>query len=374
MSQKTTLIIDSEQLKEISTLLLKTSERASASIPVLSHVLIDCKGDKCVLMTTNLSDSFSITIQPVESADFIAALPARKLFDIAKTAGHNTSIKLSLDGLRCIIKTKTSRFTLNCLPPGDFPKTTAPDEFVMSFDYKSLLPALKSVSHAMATNDARYVLNGTLLSFEQSKLVLVATDGHRLAIDSVDATDTISEPVRCIIPNSAVHSLLAMKGMDNDKIVVSLSQNTAAFAINNTLFQTKTIDGSYPNYKAVIPKNNYTLKFDAVTFKSALTRCSILTNGQQRGVTLQIDGQSLTLESNNAGEEAATESLDGELVSTTEDSFVTTFCIDYLKDAIDSTNGNEFLVNLSTNTNSPTVIITRPDESPLTCVVMGMRA
>jgi DNA polymerase-3 subunit beta len=151
-----------------------------------------------------------------------------------------------------------------------------------------LKDGLKKTSYAISTDETRYVLNGTLFSFKDNKLTLVATDGRRLALVDLELEFPRSQEIDIIVPTKAVMELQRLVKDEGD-VKVSIGENQIAFEINQTLLVSKLIEGNYPNYRQVIPseaKERVTLERE--TLLNAVRRVALLASEKSNSVKLSF--------------------------------------------------------------------------------------
>jgi DNA polymerase-3 subunit beta len=164
----------------------------------------------------------------------------------------------------------------------------------------------------MAQDDVRHFLNGTLINVSKQTLTAVATDGHRLALSTQALASELSEYVNIIIPRKGVNEIQHLLA-DRNEMDITLSFNTQHVRIEGDDFTltSKLVDGRYPEYQKVIPKNNSALlTVDRDILKTALTRVSILSNEKVRGVRLELTRGQMRLLSNNPEQEQAEDEIE----------------------------------------------------------------
>ena len=239
---------------------------------------------------------------------------------------------------------------------------------VFSVPQKTLKSLLSQVSFAMAVHDIRYYLNGILFVAEGKQLSLVATDGHRLAFAS--ATLDVEVPKQeVILPRKTVIELQRLLSDAEGAIEMQFASNQARFTFGGMEFVTKLVEGKFPDYNRVIPKNHknkITLGRD--TLLKTLQRTAILTSDKFKGVRLNIDPGTLRLASNNAEQEEAVDELD---IDYGGDSIEIGFNVTYLIDAL--SNMSQEMVSLELSDGNSSALLTIPDNATFKYVVMPMR-
>ncbi len=341
------------------------------TLPILANVLIRKTGPQVQLTTSDLE------IQIRTSADlggddgnYGITVGARKLIDILRTMPGDQTISLEATGGKLILKGGKSRFTLQSLPAEDFPLVQESASFGPTFSVpqKTLKGLLNQVAFAMAVHDIRYYLNGILFVAEGTQLSLVATDGHRLAFAS--ATLDVEVPKQeVILPRKTVLELQRLLSDKDGDIAMQFANNQAKFSFEGMEFVTKLVEGKFPDYNRVIPKNhknNLTLGRGALL--QTLQRTAIMTSDKFKGVRLNLEPGLLRVASNNAEQEEAVDELD---IDYGGDAIEIGFNVTYLIDAL--TNMSQDMVKLELSDGNNSALITNPENEHFKYVVMPMR-
>jgi DNA polymerase-3 subunit beta len=280
------------------------------------------------------------------------------------------TVSLESNQSKLVLKGGKSRFTLQTLPAEDFPLVQEAPSFGATFSVpqKTLKDLLNQVSFAMAVHDIRYYLNGILFVAEGKQLSLVATDGHRLAF----ATATLDVEVprqEVILPRKTVLEMQRLLSDAEGAIEMQFASNQAKFSFGGMEFVTKLVEGKFPDYNRVIPKNHK----NAVTLGRApllasLQRTAILTSEKFKGVRLNIEPGTLRVASNNAEQEEAVDELD---IDYGGDAIEIGFNVTYLIDAL--ANMEQDMVTMELADANSSALITIPENSQFKYVVMPMR-
>jgi len=220
----------------------------------------------------------------------------------------------------------------------------------------------------MAVHDIRYYLNGILFVAEGKQLSLVATDGHRLAYASA-LLDVEVPRQEVILPRKTV---LEMQRLLNDKegaIEMQFANNQAKFSFEGMEFVTKLVEGKFPDYNRVIPKNHKnTVTMGRTSLLACLQRTAILTSEKFKGVRLNLDPGTLRVASSNAEQEEAVDELE---IDYGGDSIEIGFNVTYLIDVL--SNMDQDMVKLDLADSNSSALITIPDNTTFKYVVMPMR-
>ena len=345
------------------------------TLPILANVLIRKTGNALQLTTSDLEIQIRTTAElGGDTGDFTTTVGARKLIDILKTMPGDQTVSLESSQSKLILKGGKSRFTLQSLPAEDFPLVQESAAFgpVFAVPQKTLKDLLGQVSFAMAVQDIRYYLNGILFVAEGKTLSLVATDGHRLAFAS--ATLDVEVPKQeVILPRKTVielQRLLSDAGGENQPhIEMQFANNQAKFTFGGMEFVTKLVEGKFPDYNRVIPKNHkHHITLGRTTLLASLQRAAILTSEKFKGVRMSFAPGLMGIASSNAEQEEAKEELE---IDYGGDSFEIGFNVGYLMDVL--ANMSQDMVTVSLQDANSSALITNPEYEGFKYVVMPMR-
>lgn len=344
------------------------------TLPILSNVLISIHQQKVSIIGTDLEieltghSSFS---EPL-STSWKLTLPGRKLLDICRALPENAAIELYQDKQQVVLRSQRSRFTLSTLPAEDYPNTEQVSMHLqIKINAKELLQLLQHTYFAMAQQDVRYYLNGMLFEFYPNTLRAVATDGHRLATDTINAPITEEHRLQVIVPRKGVLELMRLLSNSENEIILSVGNNYIQAIGENYTFVSKLIEGRFPDYQRVIPKNgDKKIIVNREALKQALVRSAILCNDKVRGVFLELKPNSLRILANNPEQELAEEEL---TVAYSGADFGLAFNVNYLLDILNTLTSEDVeLIFASTHNNS--LLVAEPNGSKdQAFVVMPMR-
>jgi DNA polymerase III subunit beta len=341
------------------------------TLPILANVLIRKTGSSVQLTTSDLEIQIRTTAElDGDSGNFTTTVGARKLIDILRTMPADQVVSLESNANKLILKGGKSKFTLQSLPAEDFPLVQEAANFgpVFSVPQKTLKDLLNQVSFAMAVHDIRYYLNGILFVAEGKQLSLVATDGHRLAF--ANSTLDVEVPRQeVILPRKTVLELQRLLSDAEGAIEMQFANNQAKFKFGGMEFVTKLVEGKFPDYNRVIPKNHKNaVTLGRVPLLASLQRTAILTSEKFKGVRLNIEPGTLRVASNNAEQEEAVDELD---IDYGGDAIEIGFNVTYLIDAL--ANMEQEMVKMELADSNSSALITIPENSTFKYVVMPMR-
>ena len=345
------------------------------TLPILANVLIRKTGSTLQFTTSDLEIQIRTSAElDGDPGTFTTTVGARKVIDILRTLPSDQTVSLESSQNKLILKGGKSRFTLQSLPAEDFPLVQESPSYgpVFSVPQKTLKALLSQVSFAMAVHDIRYYLNGILFVAEGKKLALVATDGHRLAYTS--ATLDVEVPKQeVILPRKTVlelQRLLSDAGGDNEpQIQMQFASNQAIFSFEGMEFVTKLVEGKFPDYNRVIPRNhNNHVTLGRTVLLASLQRSAIMTSDKFKGVRLNIEPGALRVTANNAEQEEASDELD---IDYGGEPIEIGFNVSYLIDALG--NMDQEMVTLSLADSNSSALVTIPNNDSFKYVVMPMR-
>ena len=340
------------------------------TLPILSNVLLEKAAERLTLLATDIEIQITTRTNAVGKESIALTVAARKLQDILRSLPESSEVTLTLDDKRLQVKASKSRFNLQTLPAEDFPRMSMADgqttRIVMT--QKQFRHLLALVQYSMAQQDIRYYLNGLLLVVSGSEMRVVATDGHRLAY----ATEALAESQQnceVIVPRKTVLELSRQLADNDEPLEIILTPTQAQFRFGDIELVTKLIDGKFPDYERVIPKQHtklLTLKRDQLL--QSLQRAAILTNEKFRGVRLVLDDGSLKIMSTNAEQEEAQEEIE---VDYHGENLDVGFNVTYLLDVLNNISTETIQCHLADASSS--ALFTLPDNERFKYVVMPMR-
>lgn len=275
-------------------------------MPILSNVLIQAEDGQLSLTTTNLDLGIRCRIQAdVEKAGGIT-LPVRKLATIVKALPNSDVEVDASSGNQAKITSGGSLFRIMGIAEDEFPPLPSfADQHVFELPQDELLGMLKSVSYAQSQDENRYILNGVYFVFGEDKLTLVATDGRRLGLISRDMEVTEENAGKLILPAKTVNELERLLGQGKD-VKITFSDRQVAFEIqiddeDGGLVETiylvsKIVEGNYPNYKQVIPKETENrVKVERELLSECVQRAALVTSDKNNSIKLKLGNNLLEI-------------------------------------------------------------------------------
>jgi DNA polymerase-3 subunit beta len=339
------------------------------TMPILANVLLVTKDGSLSVTATDLEVELVATAAvDTESAGEVT-VPGRKLLDICRALPDGATIDVSLSGDKLSVRSGRSKFSLATLPAAEFPtvEDIGADQSI-EVSQKTLARLLEKTHFAMAQQDVRYYLNGLLIETGDNYLRAVATDGHRLALCQVAEEGRNLPEQQVIVPRKGVLELQRLLSGEGD-VTIELGANHIRLQLDGNRLTSKLIDGRFPEYDRVIPKDtDNELLADREVFKGALQRTAILSNEKYRGIRLVIRDSGVVLQAHNPEQEEAEEELE---VQYSGEDIEIGFNVNYLVDALSAITSDE--VSISVVDGNSSCLLREPGNDDCKYVVMPMR-
>lgn len=269
---------------------VQTAINAKSSLPILSNILIEANDDNLVLTTTDLDIGIISTIPVKPSVAGAITVPAKKFSDIIKELPDGEMISVSVKKNNLVtIDCEKSSFKIMGLPKEDFPQLPEfKDKDTISLQQKKLKKMLRLTDFAISHDETRYVLNGILFVIKPSHIRMVATDGRRLAMmeDKMQLPKTLER--KLIVPTKTIGELERTLGDDGD-VKIFFSDNQIFFDAGSTRIVSRLIEGEFPNYEQVIPKEpKEKVAVSREKLLSAIRRVALFTNPESMAVKVDV--------------------------------------------------------------------------------------
>lgn len=279
---------------------------SKATMPILSNVLIEAEKDQISLTTTNLDLGIRCKIKAEVKETGAVTLPVKRLagivrelpnVDVTFDGSPNHQVKLTSGG---------STFRIMGIGKDEFPPLPEfGEEKAYSLEQAELVTMLKSVAYAQSTDETRYILNGVYFNFKDGKLALVATDGRRLALVAKEMDVPAESAGAIILPAKTVAELTRLldKG---EKVKINFNDRRAAFQIatdkdssgliDHVYLYSKVVEGNYPNYQQVIPKETHQrIKLERELFLQCVHRAALVCSEKANSVKIKLTSNLLEI-------------------------------------------------------------------------------
>ncbi len=340
------------------------------TLPILGNVLINAEKDNVSFTATDMEVEVSAKVTATIPKAGSLTVPARKLLDICRSLPAEAKVSIEETDKRLKVQTGKSRFVLATLPANEFPSVSfSGSQKSLEIDSADLIAIISGTQFAMAHQDVRYYLNGLLLEAGGRSIKAVATDGHRLAFSERPSNSELPETLQVIVPRKGIAEIQRIAGHQKGPMMIELGANALRITTDSQALTVKLIEGKFPDYERVIPKNcSRTATASKESLKSALQRTSILSNEKFRGVRLSFKDNALKATAHNPEQEEAEEEIE---INYSGDELEIGFNVSYLLDVLNVIDAPEVQINFSDANSS--CVITNPADTSASYVVMPMR-
>lgn len=349
------------------------------TMPILSNILLEAKQDGVEIVATDLELGMRGLYKATVLKTGGVTISARKLFEIIKELPSSEIELTAGDNNWTTIQAGKSQFKVVGLPSAEYPALPAIErEGLTPLSGDGFLELIRKTLFAAGDNDARYILNGLLVTLvvtdNKTALRLVGTDGHRLAVAEQEVGKAGSkggpQEIKAIIPKKAAQEMrrLLEEG-GNGEPLIGFTKNLMIFRKSGLLLTSRLMEGNYPNYQQVIPKEGgKKISVNRVELESALRRVSVLSKDKANAVKVSFESGKMTLFSSNPDYGEATEELparyEGEALNTG-------FNARYLLDVFSVMDGES--ISLQMETPLSPCLIQEPESPGFKCVVMPIK-
>ena len=348
------------------------------TMPVLSNILLETKQDGIELVATDLEIGMRGHYKAEVLEPGSCAVSARKLYEILKELPDSEIALTAQENNWVQIQTGKSQFKIVGLAASEFPALpTVEREGRIAIPGTGLASLIRKTLFAVGDNDARYILNGLMITLTSSEkkvtMRLVGTDGHRLAVAESElppgpATDLPKE-IKAIIPRKAAQEMRRLVEEEEGEPLLGFTKNLVTFQKSGLFLTSRVMEGTYPNYQQVIPKDSSKKAVvDRAALEGALRRVAVLSKDKTNAVRVTLETGRLTLFTSNPDVGEATEDL---TVQYRGENLTTGFNVRYLLDALAVMDGETVHLEMK-NALSPCLL--RPEGDPgFMCVIMPMK-
>ena len=266
------------------------------TLPVLSNVLLEAEDNAVWISGTDLDVSIRVKVPASVDQGGAITAPGKKLQELTREL-PDEPVDLQVRGQQLEIGCGYSRFKLNGLASEEFPNFPAIDfEEGWTVSEDSLRKLIQATAFAVSTEESRPILNGVLWELEESRMSMVATNGHRLAKMVVESGSASAGKADFIVPPSALNQVERLFDGEDD-LTVARGGNYLGFRSATREVYTRLIDGKYPNYEQVIPKDNDKLAtVDKDAMEAAVRRMKVVASSQTHRIKLSFDSDRVQLD------------------------------------------------------------------------------
>ena len=292
---------------------LKVVSRAVSThntLPVLGNILMRAEGDKLFFSATNLEISITTSINADIKTEGSITIPAKILTSYISLLAKDEDVQFTVtEGSTLEIKSKTSKTKIKGIAAEEFPKITDMSEgIIITLPSKDFREVVHEVAFASQENASRPILSGVLLSAKKDTLKIVATDSYRLS-EKVLKLKSLTDEISCVIPVKALFEADRLSAL-GEELNIMISKNQVMFSVEGTQLISRLIEGQFPDYTQIIPKEHSTsIEVNREDLTIAMRRVSIFAKENNQHVKLEIgadDNLTIYTDSTQVGEEKTT--------------------------------------------------------------------
>ena len=346
---------------------IQTVISAHPTLPVLHNVRIQADKQGVTLLATDLSVTMRCTVEAAVKKTGASTFPARRLLSIVRELPQADLEFDVSDGNVASILCAASEYKIFGLSADEFPELPKFEESrVVTLQQETLREMLKKTVYAVSTDESRQILNGILMSLRDQKATLVATDGRRLALVEQELEMPADVQAELVVPTKTVQELIKVL-RDDGTVKLQWLPNLAAFDLGDVLIVTKLIEGSYPNFRQVIPSQcEERVALDREALLAAIRRVALLASEKNPSVKVTFAKNQVQIVTVTPDVGEARETVP---VKYTGKSIAMAFNPEYLMDPLRALTSDEVAVELVDDL-SPAVITC---EIPFLYVLMPLR-
>jgi DNA polymerase-3 subunit beta len=273
------------------------------TIPILSNFLFEVGGDKLSITATDLDLSLRTSCPAKVKKEGSCTVPARKLYDYVKLLGDgDISIKL-LENHWVQIRSGRSNTKMVGMARANFPALPQfPTESALPLPAQVLRNLIAKTIFAISNEESRYTLNGALLVLKPESIIMVATDGHRLAhVEHTNSKLPVSGELKVLVPRKAMAELSTLLNSSDAQVVeFARDESTLFFRIGGRLLTSRQLTGQFPNYEAVLPRdNNKAVSVHCEDLSSAIQRVAQFADERSSAIRMRLEKNELKISSSN---------------------------------------------------------------------------
>src|SRR5271157_269185 len=305
--------------------LLKELERAQgvverkATIPILSNILVETVDSGLRISATDLELGMRSQCPANVKTPGAGAVPAKRLLEIVRALPDGPEVEVKFKALEnhwVQITCERSSFKLVGMAQDTFPVLAEPAKPIAAIPAQAFATLIDRTIFAISSEETRYTLNGALLVLKPESVTMVATDGHRLAlVERKLEVSGLSNELRVLIPRKAMGGLRPLLSDAKDDTLVEFSKDETHlfFTVGDRLLLSRMLSGQFPNYEAVLPRDNKKfVELDRELLTSAIRRVALLSDERSHSIRLQVDAGRLEIFCQSAEYGEANEALDAQ--------------------------------------------------------------
>jgi DNA polymerase-3 subunit beta len=304
----------SEILRELN--LIQGVVEKKTTLPILANVLLEAQGSGLRISATDLELGMRATSPARVKKEGVGTVPAKRLLEIVRSLPEAEIQFKMLENHWVQFICERSSFKLVGMAKDSFPVLPAVPKALAALPSKALSSLIQKTIFAISNEESRYTLNGALLSLKPNSATMVATDGHRLAlVEREVAIAGLSNELRVLIPKRAMGELAKLLAESDKEMPVHLAKDESHlfFSVGERVLISRMLTGQFPNYEAVLPReNNRVAELEHAVVAAAVRRVALLADERSRAIRLQLDKDKLEVFSTSGEYGEAHETLDAQ--------------------------------------------------------------
>ncbi len=302
----------SELLKELN--LTQGVVEKKTTIPILSNLLVEFEGGNLRISATDLELGLRCGCAAKVKKDGAGTIPAKRLLEIVRALPEAEVRFKILENHWVQVSCERSSFKLVGMAKDNFPVLPAVPKALATIPAGALAGLIQKTIFAISSEESRYTLNGALLLLKPESISMVATDGHRLALAERETkVPGLSNELRVLIPKKAMGELLKLVTESDEGAQVEFAKDESHlfFTVGERVLISRMLTGQFPNYEAVLPReNNRVVEMDRDLIAAAVRRVALLADERSRAIRIQVDKDKVEIFSSSGEYGEAHETLD----------------------------------------------------------------
>ncbi|MGA8767468.1 MAG: DNA polymerase III subunit beta [Candidatus Acidiferrales bacterium] len=286
------------------------------TIPILSNLLCEAKGNSLTITATDLELSIRTSCEAKVKKEGAGTIPAKKLLELVRLLPDEEIRFKLLENHYVQITCDRKSYKMVGMSKDNFPALPDFPHALVKIPVKLLASVIAKTTFAISLEESRYTLNGALLVVKPTSLTMVATDGHRLAMVETDHKfDGLPTETRVLIPKKAMNEVQRLAAESGDDAVVEFGQDESHlfFQFGGRLLTCRKLTGQFPNYEAVLPRDvNKTVTIERGELQDALRRVSQLADQRSHAVKFMLAKEGLEISASSPEYGEAKEAIEKE--------------------------------------------------------------
>jgi DNA polymerase-3 subunit beta len=344
------------------------------TIPILSNLLCEAKGNRLTITATDLELSIRTSCEAKVKKEGAGTIPAKKLLDLVRLLPDEEIKFKLLENHYIQIACDRKNYKMVGMSKDNFPALPNFPHALVKIPAKLLADVISKTTFAISLEESRYTLNGALLVLKPNSLTMVATDGHRLAMVETDHKfEGFSAETRVLVPKKAMTEIQRLAAQSGDDSAIDFAQDESHlfFQFGGRLLTSRKLTGQFPNYEAVLPREaNKTVVLERAELQDALRRVSQLADQRSHAVKFMLAKEGLEISASSPEYGEAKETIEKEFKG---DPIAIGFNAQYLLDFLGAAADGPISFELKDDQSAGQLRPTGDESSRYRYVVMPMR-